>query len=211
MRVRHHLVLAAVAVLAVVGPSSASESAADYIYPSGTVQAVFAFKKQDGSWTRANARIVIGLQQIPGARGRGFDRQRMVIDLTGIGETVPSGCGIRLERPWKDLRASFPKADEPPEFRKPATQKLKASDPETEQFQTLTWQQGECIVSASFYPGGGYGGYSDEYMKATFPGLDLRTIRDGMQVVTLTLKGSDRKAEYKMVLPYSQANWLTKP
>lgn len=201
MRSIHHIALFVAAFAGVVDASHANETPYDYVWPTGNIQQVIGFKTRDGKWVSPNARVLIGMAPIPGARGIGWDRMKIVIDLSQVAQSLPMGCGIRLEAPWKKLRASFPiptSGGDGPEFSWPASQERKDGN----FYQALSWRQEGCSLTA---------GYSladqadPRQFRARYPGLDSRFATKAVQIVWLTLEGADKKAEYTMLVPYVEA------
>lgn len=174
----------------------------DNITPSGSIQQVIGVKGRDGRWMQPNAPILIGLAPIPGASGRGFDRMKMVIDLAKVAPSVPAGCGIRLEAPWKILRTRFPMPDmvdadlfAVPEFRKRS---------DGTEYQELSWRQGGCGVAARFaHPDRG----DARQLSSAYPGLAVGSTKRAVQVVWLALQASSGKMSYTMAVPYVAAKF----
>lgn len=55
---------------------------------SGAIVRIAKIKAGKGAWQIASNRAVLGLERIPGAKGRGFDQYRMVADLSTIANLV---------------------------------------------------------------------------------------------------------------------------
>lgn len=177
----------------------------DNITPSGSIQQAIGVEGRDGRWTQPNAPILIGLASIPGASGRGFDRMKMVIDLAKVAPSVPAGCGIRLEAPWKILRTRFPMPDKvdadlfaAPEFRN-------LSD--GTEYQELSWRQGGCGVAARFaHPDRG----DARQLSSAYPGLNVGPSTRAVQVVWLGLEGSSGRKNYTVAVPYVAAKFSSR-
>lgn len=181
----------------------AETTLSDNVYPSGTIQPVLAVKTNSGKWHAPSSRVLIGLEAIPGARGQALDRYRMVADLSQVAKSVPTGCGVRLNAPWKSLRESFPPYDLPRVLAPPERKTTKSGV----EYQTLSWQQGACTITAHFFAIR----YKDAVDQSAYPGIDLRRLPESFQEVILRLQGSGQTAGYTNLVPYTEAKWSAKP
>ena len=205
MKRRCHFVVAVAALAGLVGTGYAETTIDDNITPSGTIQQVIGTKGPDGRWIKPNASVLVGLAPIPGGRGRGFDRFKMVIDLTQVAPSVPAGCGTRLEAPWKTLRTRFPMPDKVdadlfavPDFRKRS---------DGTEYQELSWRQGDCGVTAGFaHP---YRGDARD-LSSVYPGLVVGPTTKAVQVVWLGLEGSSGRKNYTVAVPYVAAKFSSR-